>query len=164
MRAVTRRFTYANVTATIALFIVLGGGAYAAATLPANSVGTTQLQNMSVNSAKVLDRSLLATDFKLGELPPGPAGPAGLSGLQVVYATSASGAGGTKDALAECPAGKKVTGGGSLISSGTRAAVTTSAPGATTNPTSWYVIAKEPVASASSWTVTAYAVCATVQS
>lgn len=35
--------TYANVASTICLFIVLGGGAYAAATLPKNSAGTKQM-------------------------------------------------------------------------------------------------------------------------
>jgi len=37
------RVTYANVVATLALFLALGGGAYAAFKLPANSVGTRQL-------------------------------------------------------------------------------------------------------------------------
>ena len=35
------RVTYANVTATLALFVALGGGAYAATALPANSVAPT---------------------------------------------------------------------------------------------------------------------------
>ena len=36
--------TYSNVVATVCLFLVLGGGAYAAATLPAGSVGPQQLR------------------------------------------------------------------------------------------------------------------------
>ena len=35
-----RHLSYANVMATIALFIALGGGAYALTTLPRNSVTT----------------------------------------------------------------------------------------------------------------------------
>jgi hypothetical protein len=48
--------------------------------LPRGSVGTAQLQDGAVTAAKVKDRSLLARDFKQGQLPrgePGPQGPAG---------------------------------------------------------------------------------------
>jgi hypothetical protein len=51
--------TYANVVATIALFAALGGGAYAAVRLPANSVGTKQLKKGAVTPAKVA-RSTIA--------------------------------------------------------------------------------------------------------
>jgi hypothetical protein len=67
--------TYANVVATLALFLALGGGAYAATQLPNNSVGTNQLKKNAVISQKVKDGSLLATDFKSGQLPRGPVGP-----------------------------------------------------------------------------------------
>ena len=43
LRALARRLTYANVVATCALFVALGGASYAALALPANSVGTKQL-------------------------------------------------------------------------------------------------------------------------
>jgi hypothetical protein len=155
MKWLRSRLSYANVTATLALFLALGGGAYAAAKLPANSVGPEQLQSDAVSSPKVLDGSLLSKDFKAGELPAG-----GVSGLQVVYASSASGPGGTKDAEAVCPSGKKVTGGGSLVSGGSGATPQVSAPGQTTNPTSWYVEARQFTPNDVSWTVTAYAVCA----
>ena len=64
----------AIVIAMIALFAALAGTSYAA--LARNSVGTLQVK----------DRSLLAKDFKTGQLPrgatgaPGPAGPAGPAG------------------------------------------------------------------------------------
>jgi hypothetical protein len=44
------RLTYANVVATLALFIGLGGVSYAAITLPANSVGREQLRADAVGS------------------------------------------------------------------------------------------------------------------
>jgi hypothetical protein len=66
----------------LALFIVLGGGAYAAIKLPANSVGTKQLKKNAVTTAKVKDHSLLTKDFKTGQIPTGPAGPAGAAGAQ----------------------------------------------------------------------------------
>ncbi len=45
LRSIASRLTYANVMATAALFIALGGGAYAAFKVPKNSVGTKQLKN-----------------------------------------------------------------------------------------------------------------------
>ena len=68
------RLTYANIVSTMALFLALGGGAYAAATLPKNSVGTTQLRkaavtrakirNNAVDRSKVADRSITGADVK----------------------------------------------------------------------------------------------------
>jgi hypothetical protein len=68
------------VIATIALFAALGGGAYAAATLPKNSVGSKQLKANAVSSSKVKNRSLRAVDFKTGQLPRGPKGAKGDTG------------------------------------------------------------------------------------
>jgi len=66
----SRRFTYANVTATLALVVAVGaGGAFAATQLPKNSVGTKQLQNNAVKSAKVKNGSLTAKDLKAGTIP-----------------------------------------------------------------------------------------------
>ena len=47
------KLTYANVIATLALFIALGGGAMAASNLGKNSVGTKQLKNNAVSAAKI---------------------------------------------------------------------------------------------------------------
>lgn len=47
------RLTYANVVSTTCLFIVLGGGAYAATQLPQNSVGTKQLKQYAVTPPKL---------------------------------------------------------------------------------------------------------------
>jgi hypothetical protein len=75
-----RRLTYANVIGTIALFLALGGGAYAALKLPKNSVGSAQIKKDAVNSSKVKNGSLLAGDFKAGQLPAGPQGAQGAQG------------------------------------------------------------------------------------
>src|SRR4051812_44799833 len=69
---ILKQLSYANVMATLAVFMVLGGGAYAAAKLPKNSVTTIQVK----------DRSLLAKDFKAGQLPAGARGLKGEQGLQ----------------------------------------------------------------------------------
>jgi hypothetical protein len=72
----------ANVTATVAIFVVLGGVGYAAVSLPANSVGTSQLRANAITSAKVRNGSLLARDFRSGQLPRGPQGAPGTPGAQ----------------------------------------------------------------------------------
>jgi hypothetical protein len=86
------RLTYANVVATLALFVALGGSSYAAVQLGDNSVTSrniakgqvkaSDLAKSSVTSTKVKDGSLLATDFQAGQLPAGPAGATGRPGAQ----------------------------------------------------------------------------------
>jgi hypothetical protein len=76
------RLTYANVIATLALFIALGGGSYAAVQLSKGQVKARHIAKNAVNSAKVKDGSLLAKDFRLGQLPEGRQGPAGPAGPQ----------------------------------------------------------------------------------
>lgn len=74
------RPAFSNIVALAALFIALGGASYAAIQIPGNSVGTKQLKKNAVTSAKVKNRSLLAADFKLGQLPRGATGTAGVTG------------------------------------------------------------------------------------
>ena len=65
------RLTFANLTASLALFVALGGTSYAALQLPKNSVGATQITRNSVTSPKVKRGSLLRSDFKAsGRLRP----------------------------------------------------------------------------------------------
>lgn len=84
--------TFSNVVACLALFIALGGASYAAFKLPKNSVGTKQLKNGAVTAAKVKPGSLLAKDFKKGQLPvgaKGATGPQGVAGPQGPAGTNA---------------------------------------------------------------------------
>lgn len=74
------RLTFSNVVAVIALFIALGGASYAAVKLPKNSVGTKQIKKNAVDSSKVRNGSLLATDFGKGQLPAGATGATGAPG------------------------------------------------------------------------------------
>lgn len=71
------KLTYANVLASLALFVALGGVSWAAVTLPANSVGKRQLKRDAVTSEKVANGGLKAADFAAGQLPTGRRGPAG---------------------------------------------------------------------------------------
>src|SRR5579863_6095459 len=103
MRGVRTKLTYANEMSSLAVFIVLGGGAYAATRLPKNSVGSRQIQPNAVNSSKVKDGSLLFKDFKPGQLTTpaaGTVGPMGATGAKGTTgakgATGATGATGTK--------------------------------------------------------------------
>jgi hypothetical protein len=80
MKTILRRIrpSPAMVIACIALAVALGGTSVAAIqALPKNSVGTKQLKKNAVVSAKVKNRSLLAVDFKAGQLPAGPKGDKG---------------------------------------------------------------------------------------
>jgi hypothetical protein len=87
---ITRHLSYANVMATLGVFVALGGASYAAVALPANSVGTKQLKRArsphrrskrnAVSSAKVKDGSLQRGDFASGTLLHGAQGPQGLQG------------------------------------------------------------------------------------
>ena len=72
--------TYANVMATAAVFVVLGGSAYAAqaaitgADVRNGSLTGQDIRNGSVASADIRDGSLRARDIRGGSLPRGPQG------------------------------------------------------------------------------------------
>lgn len=122
------------VVACLALLVALGGTGYAATKLPANSVGTAQLQANAVTSAKVKNATLLAADFKSGQIPKGPAGPPGAQGAQgakgdtgpagpvdtskllgktlTVVKTEPVGVGAFDFESVDCPSGYEATGGG----------------------------------------------------
>ena len=79
---IRRNLTPSLIVSVLALVVALGGVGYAASVLPKNSVGTKQLKQNAVVSKKVKDFSLLAKDFKKGQIPPGPQGPQGSQGPQ----------------------------------------------------------------------------------
>jgi hypothetical protein len=59
------RLTYANVVATMALFLALGGSAIAENALTKNSVGSRQLKSKSVTTGKIANRAI--TGLKIAE-------------------------------------------------------------------------------------------------
>jgi hypothetical protein len=69
MRRRLGKGTYANIASTLALVLSLGGAAYAL-TLPRNSVGTPQLKDNAVKTAKVDNGTLLRKDFRKGQVDP----------------------------------------------------------------------------------------------
>jgi hypothetical protein len=60
------RLTYANIVATIALFIALGGASYAATSLPKGSVGTDQIQAEAVRTGKIAEDAVTAAKLAQG--------------------------------------------------------------------------------------------------
>lgn len=93
-RRLIHRVSPATVLAALALLVALGGTSIAAVSIvvPKNSVGTAQLKNNAVVSAKVKNGSLRGADFAAGQLaagprgPTGPAGPAGPAGPSAKWA------------------------------------------------------------------------------
>jgi hypothetical protein len=75
LNRITRRLTYANVMATVALFVALGGSAFAAAKITGKDI-----KDGSITAADIKNGSLLRADFKPGQLGRGAPGPAGVSG------------------------------------------------------------------------------------
>lgn len=83
------RLTYANVMATIAIFISLGGSSYAVLRITGKNVPSNALTGADITdltTRDVRDFSLLRRDFKKGQLraasrgAPGPQGPKGDTG------------------------------------------------------------------------------------
>jgi hypothetical protein len=100
------RLTYANVTATLALFIVLGGSAFAATQVGRNSVGNVQLKNNAVTGAKVRDHSLTGADINATTLSTSVA-----LGFKTASATAPPSTA-ANSATATCDSGQQVVGGG----------------------------------------------------
>jgi hypothetical protein len=171
MRLSVRRPSPALVISCVALTVALGGTSYATVLqVPKNSVGTPQLKNSAVTTAKVKNRTLLRADFAPGQLaagpagpvgpagPAGPSGPAGVSGVERIETSSPSASTTTRSVFLACPTGKRLIGGGARVNGGSpRVAILTSFPD---NDNIWRASAGETTATASSWTLTVYAICA----
>jgi hypothetical protein len=86
-----QQLSFANVVAVMALFVALGGTAYAITRLPKNSVGTKQIRNRAVTLAKISPSAqkslagaaaLAGGTGAIGQV--GPPGPSGASGPTVL--------------------------------------------------------------------------------
>ena len=136
-----RRPTYTDITATLALFVALGGSSYAAATLTGGNIrnGTltgsdlrdesvtgrdidnatltgSDVKTGSVTSSDVDDESLVTEDVGAGQAPAGPAGPPGPQGESRAPVRRSVEVrmltGETAEASASCQPGEVAVGGG----------------------------------------------------
>lgn len=101
--------SYANVMATVALFVALGGTSYAATKLARNSVGSTQIRSKAVGPSELKSRAVSSSKLRSGAVtaskfsrsareslrgaqgPAGVAGPAGPSGVTYRAAVTSAG-------------------------------------------------------------------------
>jgi hypothetical protein len=125
MRRVRAHLSYANVMATIAVFIALGGTSYAA--LGRNSVGERQIRPKAVGTSELKSRAVSSSKIRPGAVTasrlstsarntlrgpagpqgrPGPAGPQGANGITYRALIEASGApvGGNTSGASDSPA------------------------------------------------------------
>jgi hypothetical protein len=88
-----------------------------------------------------------------------PTAPAGVAGLEILNVATALDSSSPKSAVVNCPAGKRVIGGGARATGGgaVEVAVSEAYP---TSAAQWTTLAREVNATGASWTLTAYAFCA----
>ena len=75
-----RHLSYANVMATVAVFVALGGGAFA---LSKNSVGNREIENGSVRSQELKDDDVRAQDIEEGAVGAGEVADGSVGGLEI---------------------------------------------------------------------------------
>jgi hypothetical protein len=184
MRPISSRLSYANVVASLALFIALGGASYAATQLPRNSVGSAQLKagavanvdlaQNAVTGAKVKTGSLDGTDLKAASvgaaqlnvagLPAVPAATTaatatvatGLAKVSFKSATVTVPVGGNAPATATCDPGQVVVGGGATLENDNDQFVNDTHPQGTN---AWTALAFNSGGAAAPRTMTVYAIC-----
>lgn len=98
MQEVRRHFTYANVMATLAMFAVLGGGAYAAKKIGSsdikknavrskhikkNQVKSSDIKNSQVKSSDIKNNQVKASDIKDGDVGSAELANGGIDGIDI---------------------------------------------------------------------------------
>jgi hypothetical protein len=91
LRQILTRLNYANVTATLALFVTLGGTGYAALSLPRDSVGSREIRPRSVRHSELGRNAVESDNVRNGSL--------GLSDLSTDARARLSGARGPTGAI-----------------------------------------------------------------
>jgi hypothetical protein len=89
MRKPAGKFTYANVMATVAVFLALGGASYAAFKLPKNSVGTRQIKNGAITGAKIKNGAVGGAKIAVGTLGTVPSATNATNAANAAHAQSA---------------------------------------------------------------------------
>lgn len=121
MDAVRRRLSYANVIATIALFLALGGSAYAVS-LGKNSVKSKNIAKGAVRTADIHNKAVSAAKLRPGAVPSNAIATNSVTATQlgpvvtrnkIVDSTSPE-----ISAFAYCKPGEQLLGGGGSASAG----------------------------------------------
>jgi hypothetical protein len=182
MSRLLRRLSYANVVATLALFVALGGGAYAATQLKKNSVGTKQLKNGAVTEAKIAVAARAALRGAQGprgeaglkgdagqrgqpgaEGPPGHEGASALAGAfekERSLGSQTVGGDGAGFVTVECPSGDRAVGGGGEIAGAVSLFMSKPAPpGEGAVAKGWEIGIKNSSSSSAGWSGTVWAIC-----
>ena len=168
LRRFRPRMTFANVTSLIALFIALGGGAYAATSLPSNSVGPKQLKDKAVTPPKVAPKTIKL--FKGQRGAPGATHVTARTKDGTIQGTCTSPAPpfyactGTGTVTAPCNQGERATGGSFAASSvGSLTPSDTGPSPSSGTPTGWFVTGSYSTYTPTQYTsypVTVHVVCA----
>jgi hypothetical protein len=166
-----RRHLAGNVVAYVALFVALGGGAYAAVKVGKNTVKSKSIKDGQVKTkdlgkdavvtGKVKDGSLLDADFASGQIPP-----AGLSGYEERLQAGPSDSEDSKSMPSRCNDNKVVIGGGGYVlgDGADSVAIDVSAPIQDLNHPiaykgGWFVSAHEHDLTTDDWQLIVYAIC-----
>lgn len=113
MKTIRCRITYANVMATIAVFIALGGASYAAVKLPPNSVGTRQIKNKGVQTSDIAINAIRTGRLAAAAVKSDQLGPIVVRTSSVIPVAN----GESRSAYAKCHAGEVPISGGARVSS-----------------------------------------------
>jgi hypothetical protein len=181
MKRIPSRLGYANVMATVAVFIALGGASYAAVRLPRNSVGARQLKKEAVTPAKLSKKARATLIGPAGPVGPvgaqgpqgpqgrqgpqgeqGTQGPPGIDNYQVVTGTAVESSGGginLASAFVFCPEGTSALGGGFTTGGNETPSARTDHP-VSGSSSGWFV--QTTSTTVAKYTMTPYVICATV--
>lgn len=89
MNSIRRRLTYANVVASLALFLAIAGGsAFAATQLAKNSVGAKQLKKNAVTAAKIKKEAVTSAKLKKASVTGSKIKAGTITGSQINPATT----------------------------------------------------------------------------
>lgn len=179
MRQPGRHLSYANVMVTVAVFLALGGGAYAfdasggegpaARTITVSKSALNQMIRQEaaaqVNAAAKKKKARRGPAGATGpQGPNGVQGSPGVSGLQQVFKSSAVDTSNPKSTTVMCPPGKRAIGGGATHSSASPGMIgidqiqpsdENTVPGSVT-------VSATATGPVPSWSVTAFVLCANV--
>jgi hypothetical protein len=141
LKKIRKRMTYANVMATIAVFAALGmGSAYAATKLTKGSVTTKSIKNNAVKGTKIANNAVSTAKIANGAVTAAKAGAGVLRGHEVRTDTAPYNGDNHKGTEVSCPAGKKIVGGGTVITrdaNSTEVALVADGPNPSGSSTTW---------------------------